>query len=185
MQMSLDGFIEGPKREFDWPVVREELFKYVNDELPGMGVFLYGRKVYEMMVNFWATADANPSSSADHVAFARVWKAMPKMVFSKTLERAGWNTAVVRETIAEEVAKLKRQPGNDLVLFGGADIASTFAGLGPIDEYRLFVHPVVLGGGKPLFGRSDDRLSLRFFDARTFDPGVVLLRYPQADGASR
>jgi dihydrofolate reductase len=162
-----------------------ELFKYFNDELPGMGVFLYGRKVYEMMVNFWPTADANPSSSANHVAFARVWKTMPKMVFSKTLERAGWNTAVVRENIAEEVAKLKRQPGNDLVLFGGADIASTFARLGLIDEYRLFVHPVVLGGSKPLFGRSDDRLNLRFFDARTFDPGVVLLRYQQADGASR
>jgi dihydrofolate reductase len=138
-----------------------------------MGVFLYGRKVYEMMVNFWPTADANPSSSANHVAFVRVWKTMPKMVFSKTLERAGWNTAVVRENIAEEVAKLKRQPGNDLVLFGGADIASTFARLGLIDEYRL------------LFGRSDDRLNLRFFDARTFDPGVVLLRYQQADGASR
>jgi dihydrofolate reductase len=138
-----------------------------------------------MMVNFWPTGDANPSSSANHVAFARVWKTMPKMVFSKTLERAGWNTAVVRDNIADEVAKLKRQPGNDLMLFGGADIASTFARLGLIDEYRLFVHPVVLGGGKPLFGRSNDRLSLGLFDARTFDPGVVLLRYQQSDGASR
>jgi hypothetical protein len=101
----------GTEAGIDWPVVREELFKYFNDELPGMGVSYTDGKVSEMMVNFWPTADANPSSSANHVAFARVCKSMPKMVFCKTLERAGWNTAVVRETVAEEVAKLKRQPG--------------------------------------------------------------------------
>ncbi len=100
---------------------------------------------------------------------------MPKIVYSRTLERAGWNTTIVREVVPEEVRALKEQPGGDLVL-GGADLARTFRRLDLIDEYRLYVHPVLLGRGRPLFG-SDDTVDLRLTGTRTFGNGVVLLSY--------
>jgi dihydrofolate reductase len=180
MQMSLDGYTEGPNGEFDWPVVNEELHGYFVDELRAMGAFLYGRKVYEGMVAFWPTADTNPSSTPLQAEYARLWKPMPKIVFSKTLDHVEWNTTVVSENVADEVARLKQQPGKDLVLFGGADIASTFMRLGLIDEYRLFVHPVALGGGTPLFPGTDERVKLTLVEARTFDAAVVHLRYQHA-----
>ena len=181
MQRSVDGYIEGPNRAFDWPIVREELHKYFNDQARALGTFLYGRRVYELMASFWPTADRNPSSTEQTVEFSRIWKPMPKIVFSRTLEHAEWNTRVVRENVGEEIARLKEQPGKDMALFGGADIAATFMRLGLIDEYRLFVHPVVLGGRTPLFGELDNRINLRLVEARTFAPGVVLLRYQRAD----
>jgi dihydrofolate reductase len=181
MQMSLDGYTEGPNGEFDWPVVNEELHAYFVDELRAMGAFLYGRKVYEGMVAFWPTADMNPSSTPLQAEYARLWKPMPKIVFSKTLDHVEWNTTVVSENIADEVARLKQQPGKDLVLFGGADIASTFMRLGLIDEYRLFVHPVAVGGGTRLFPATDERVKLTLVEARTFDAAVVHLRYQQTN----
>jgi dihydrofolate reductase len=181
MQMSLDGYTEGPNGEFDWPVVNEELHAYFVDELRAMGAFLYGRKVYEGMVAFWPTADMNPSSTPLQAEYARLWKPMAKIVFSKTLDDVEWNTTVVSENIADEVARMKQQPGKDLVLFGGADIASTFMRLGLIDEYRLVVHPVAQGGGTPLFPATDERVKLTLVEARTFDAAVVHLRYQKAN----
>jgi dihydrofolate reductase len=101
---------------------------------------------------------------------------MPKIVFSRTLERADWNTTVVRDVVPEQVMELEAQPGGDLVL-GGADIAAAFMRHDLIDEYRLYVHPVVIGRGKPLFPASDTRLNLQLAETRTFGNGVVLLRY--------
>lgn len=176
MMVSIDGFIEGPSRELDWQVVDEELHSFYNDELREMGAFLNGRRTYEVMVDFWPTADTDPSNPPYVVEFAQIWKNMPKVVFSRTLEKVDWNTTLVSDNVAEEVSKLKAQPGKDLVL-GGANIASTFIRLGLIDEYRLFVAPVVLGSGKPLFGALDERINLRLVEARTFSSGVVLLRY--------
>jgi dihydrofolate reductase len=181
MQMSLDGYTEGPNGEFDWPIVNEELHTYFVDELRAMGAFLYGRRVYEGMVAFWPTADMNPASTPLQAEYARLWKPMPKLVFSKTFDHVEWNTTVVSENIADEVARLKQQPGKDLVLFGGADIASTFMRLGLIDEYRLFVHPVALGGGTPLFPATDERVKLTLVEARMFDAAVVHLRYQKAN----
>jgi len=181
MQMSLDGYTEGPNGEFDWPIVNKELHTYFVDELRAMGAFLYGRKVYDGMVAFWPTADTDPSSTALQAEYARVWKPMPKIVFSRTLKHVEWNTTVVGENIMEQITKLKQQPGGGLVLFGGADIASTFMRLDLIDEYRLFVHPVVLGGGTPLFPPSDERAKLTLVEARTFDSVVVHVRYQRAD----
>ena len=160
MQQSVDGFIEGPNGEFDWPIVREELHTYFNEQARALDTFLYGRRVYEMMASFWPYADTNPSSSAQTVAFSRTWKPMPKVVFSRTLQHAEWNTRVVGEKIAEEIRTLKEQPGKDMALFGGAEIAWSFMQLGLIDEYRLFVHPVVLGGGKRLFDGFEQSLDL-------------------------
>jgi dihydrofolate reductase len=176
MSVSLDGFFEGPDREIDWHLVDDELHRHFNEELGAMGAFLDGRVTYELMAGFWPMADADPSSTAPMVEFARIWRDMPKIVYSRTLEGAGWNTTVVREFVPAEVMELKAEAGGDLVL-GGADIAAAFMRHDLIDEYRLYVHPVVIGQGKPLFPASDTRTDLRLVETRTFGNGVVLLRY--------
>jgi dihydrofolate reductase len=176
MSVSLDGFIEGPARELDWHMVDDELHRHFNDELGAMGAFLDGRVTYELMAGFWPTADADPSSTGPVSEFARIWRDMPKIVFSKTLERADWNTTVVRDVVAAEVMDLKAQPGGDMVL-GGADLAAAFRRHDLIDEYRLYVHPILIGRGKRLFQASDARIHLRLVETRTFGNGVVLLRY--------
>ena len=129
---------------------------------------------------FWPTADTNSSSTGPMVEFARIWRDMPKIVFSRTLERADWNTTVVRDVSAEEIQELEAQPGGDLAL-GGADLAAAFMRHDLIDEYRLYVHPIVIGQGKPLFQPSDTKINLRLAETRTLGNGVVLLRYQRPD----
>jgi dihydrofolate reductase len=128
------------------------------------------------MADYWSTADADPAASDPVVEFARIWREMPKIVYSRTLDRAGWNTTVVRDVIPAAVMALKVRPGGDLFV-GGADLAATFMREHLIDEYRIYVHPVVLGAGKPLFAAGGPRVTLRLTQARTFRNGVVLLRY--------
>ncbi len=166
MSVSLDGFIEGPDRELDWHMVDDELHSHFNEQLSGMGAFLSGRVTYELMAGFWPTADTDPSSTGPMVEFARIWRDMPKIVFSRTLERAAWNATVVRDLVPEEVMELKAQPGGDLVL-GGADLAAAFMRHDLIDEYRLYFHPIVIGRGKPLFQPSDARINLRLAETLT------------------
>src|SRR5713101_1030954 len=114
MSVSLDGFIEGPNRELDWHRVDDELHGHFNEQLSAMGAFLSGRVTYELMAGFWPTADTDPSSTRPMVEFARIWRDMPKIVFSRTLERADWNTTVVRDVVADQIMELKAQPGGDL-----------------------------------------------------------------------
>jgi dihydrofolate reductase len=180
MSVSLDGFFEGPNRELDWHVVDDELHRHVNEQLATMGAFLHGRVTYELMAGYWPTADTNPASTPPMVEFARIWLDMPKIVFSTTLEQADWNTTIMREVVPDQIMDLKAQPGGDLVL-GGADLAATFMRHDLIDEYRLYVHPVVIGRGKPLFPVSDRKIELRLVETRTFGNGVVLLRYCRPD----
>ncbi len=180
MSVSLDGFIEGPNRELDWGMVDDELHRHFNEQLGAMGAFLNGRVMYELMAGFWPTADTDPSSTEPMVEFSRIWRDMPKIVYSRTLERADWNTTVVRDLVPEEVMELKAQPGGDLSL-GGADLAAAFMRHDLIDEYRLYVHPIIIGRGKPLFPPSDAKINLRLAETRTFGNGVVLLRYERPD----
>jgi dihydrofolate reductase len=181
MSVSLDGFIEGPDRELDWHMVDDELHRHFNEQLSQMGAFLNGRVTYELMAEFWPTADTDPSSTGPMVEYARIWREMPKIVYSRTLERADWNTTVVRDVVAEEVMELKARPRGDLAL-GGTDLAAAFMGHDLIDEFRLYVHPIVIGRGKPLFRPSDKKIDLRLVETRTFGNGVVLLRYQRSDG---
>jgi dihydrofolate reductase len=176
MSVSVDGFIEGPNRELDWQLVDDELHAHFNAQLSAMSAFLDGRVTYELMAGYWPTADADPSSTPPMVEFARIWRDMPKVVYSRTLEHADWNTSIVRDVIPDEVRQLKAQPGGDMAL-GGADLAAAFMRQDLIDEFRLYVHPVIIGQGKPLFASSDARHSLHFVETHTFGNGVVLLRY--------
>jgi dihydrofolate reductase len=184
MSVSVDGFIEGPNREIDWHVVDDELHSHFNEQLRAMGAFLSGRVTYELMAGFWPTADQDPASTRPMVEFAGIWRDMPKIVFSRTLQQAGWNTAIVREVSVEHLRALKAAPGGDLSL-GGADLAAAFMAHDLIDEYRLYVHPVLIGRGKRLFRPSDSTVDLRLVENRTFGNGVVLLRYRRAGASSQ
>jgi dihydrofolate reductase len=175
MSISLDGYIAGPNGEIGWHRVSEELHRHFNEHLRPMGAFLHGRTMYELMAGFWPTADADPASSPGMVEYAKIWRAKPKIVYSRTLSHVDWNSTLVREVVAAEVNELKAQPGGDLAL-GGADLAASFARLGLIDEYRVYVHPAVIGGGKSLFAPGT-RADLELIETRRFDNGVVLLRY--------
>ena len=176
LQSSLDGYIEGPHREIDWHMVDEELHSHFNQQLRGMGAFLDGRVSYELMAGFWPTADQDPDAPPTMAEFAGIWREMPKIVYSRTLERADWNTTVVRDVVVDDVLELKAQPGGDMAL-GGANLADSFRRLGLIDEYWIYIHPVLIGGGTPLFKAADHRTPLQLVDTRRFGNGVVLLRY--------
>jgi dihydrofolate reductase len=176
MGVSLDGFIAGPDGEIVWAAPDEELHRFHNEQAREVGVDLYGRRLYETMI-FWETADEKPSTSEVELEFARIWKDTPKIVFSRTLEKVEMSNArLVRDGAAEEVAKLKEQQGKDLAV-GGAGLASTFIKLGLVDEYRLFISPVVLGAGTPYFPALDERIELELVETRTFRSRVVYVRY--------
>jgi dihydrofolate reductase len=176
MSVSLDGFFEGPDGELDWHLVDDELLGHFNEELGAMGAFLDGRVTYELMAAVWPAADADPASTPLMAEFARIWVDMPKIVYSRTLQRAGRNATIVRDVVPGEVMELKAQPGGDLML-GGADLTAAFMRHDLIDEYRFYVHPVIIGRGRPLFRPADIRIDLRLAGTRTFGNGVVLLRY--------
>jgi dihydrofolate reductase len=128
------------------------------------------------MASHWPTADQDPAASAPVIEFAGIWRDMPKIVFSRTLEQAGWNTTIVREVVPEQIRELKAQPGGDLVI-GGSILAAAFLAHDLIDEFRLYVQPVILGRGRLLFRPGDPPVPLRLAESRPFGNGVVLLRY--------
>ena len=175
MGVSLDGFIAGPGGEIDWSAPDEELHRFHNERTRELGAQLCGRRLYEEMT-YWETAEENPSAAEYELEFARIWKDLPKIVFSTTLEKVEGNARLVRDGVAEEVAKLKEQSGKDMAV-GGAGLASTLIELSLVDEYRLFVSPVVLGGGTPYFPALDERINLELVETRTFGSRVVHLRY--------
>lgn len=179
MGVSLDGFIAGGSGDIDWSAPDEELHRFHNQQARELGAHLLGRKLYEVMT-YWETADEDPELPDYMREFAQIWKRLPKIVFSKTLQEVEGNARLVREGVAEEVARLKEEPGRDLAV-GGAGLASTLIKLDLVDEYRLFVSPVVLGGGTPYFPALDDRIDLELVESRTFGSRVVYLRYQRAD----
>jgi dihydrofolate reductase len=176
--VSLDGFIAGPGGDIGWSAPGEELHRFHNQQASEGGEQLYGRGLYEVM-KWWETAGEDPALPEAEREFARIWKATPKVVFSTTLEKVEGNARLVTEGAAEEVARLKEQPGKPLAV-GGAGLASTLIEQGLVDEYRLFVSPVVLGAGTPFFPALDHRIELELVETRTFGSRVVYMRYRAA-----
>ncbi|WP_181771187.1 dihydrofolate reductase family protein [Amycolatopsis pittospori] len=172
---SLDGRIEGPNGEFDWPGMGPELSDHSQELLERADTFVYGRRVWDMMSSFWPQAETLSDDPHD-VRFAPIWRKTPKVVFSKTLTSADWNTEVVAGDLSERVAELKARPGKDLLLMGGTELATALADLGLIDEFHVVVHPAVLGGGKQIFA-GGVRSDLRLTGTRTFDGRAVLSTY--------
>jgi dihydrofolate reductase len=181
MSVSLDGFIEGQGQRIDWHRVDDELHRHFNEQLRDMGGFLHGRVTYDLMAAFWPTADADPANAGAVAEFAGIWRDKPKIVYSRTLEHAGWNTKIAHDVAPGEVRALTAEVGD--VSVGGADLVSAFRELDLIDEYRVYVHPVLVGRGKRLFADADAETDLELLESRAFGNGVVLLRYARA-GAS-
>ena len=176
--VSLDGFISGPNGEIDWFSWDKELENYSKEQLGSMGTILFGRVTYELMASYWPAATA----ATDDQMIIDAMNNLPKIVFSKTLEKVEWkNSRLVKDNIEGEVAGVKRQSGKDIVIYGSGSIVSALAQAGLIDEYRIFVNPVVLGSGKPLFKDIKNRLTLKLLNTKTFGNGLVLLCY-EPDG---
>jgi dihydrofolate reductase len=176
MGVSLDGYIVGPDGTFDWTAPDDEVFRFVNDEIQQIGVHLLGRRLYETML-YWETADQDPSLDAPMREWAAIWKGLPKVVFSRTLATVQGRARVASGSVAEEVARLRAEPGEGDIAIGGADLASQAADADLIDEYRMRVYPVLVGGGTPYFARHERRADLELVESRTFASGVLYVRY--------
>lgn len=176
MSVSVDGFFEGPNHELDWSVVDTELHQHFSELLSSVGGLWEGRVTYQLMADFWPTADADPDATKETVQFANIWRDIPKVVYSRTLEKAGWNTSVVHEVDPAQVRAHKAESGGDVIV-SGAELVAGFARHDLIDEYRLYVHPVLIGQGNPFFKSPGDAVKLRLAETRSFGNGVVLLRY--------
>ena len=176
--VTLDGFFEGPNKELDWHIVDEEFKEYAIDLLSKVDALLFGRVTYQLMADYWPAAATNPSTPKSDLEIADKMNNLPKIVFSKTLQEVKWNNSrLVKENIAEEISKMKQQPGKVMVIFGSGSIVSNFMQHGLIDEYRIIVNPVVLGNGNPLFKGIKDKHNLNLLKTRAFSSGVVILYY--------
>jgi dihydrofolate reductase len=175
MGASLDGYIAGPRGEGDWAAPDAELHRFHNEQARELDLHLLGRRLYEGMT-YWETAEErNPAAPEHELEFARIWKRLPKLVYSKSLEAVEGNTELSRGDPVREVQALKDQDGGPIAV-GGATLAASLTAHGAIDEYRLFVSPVVLGGGTPFFA-GDTHIDLELVETRTFSARVVYLRY--------
>ena len=171
---SLDGYFEGPDRDINWHNADEEFNEFAIQQTGEFGALLFGRVTYELMADYWPTEDAKRNDPM----IASLMNSLPKVVFSKTLEKVDWeNTKLVKDNFAEEVLKLKQQPGKDIAIFGSSDLAVAFIEHNLIDEFRIMVNPVVLGEGKTLFSGIKSKLNLKLIKTRTFQSGNVLLYY--------
>jgi dihydrofolate reductase len=175
MTVSLDGFIAGPGGDIGWSAPDEELHRFHNEQVRELGVHLLGRRLYETML-YWETADQDPALSEVALEFARIWQPLPKIVFSSTLDHVEGNARLATTSLAEEVAELREQEGGDVGV-GGAGLASELIEHDLIDEYFVFISPVVLGGGTPYFPALQTRIELEMVETRTFGGGIVYVRY--------
>lgn len=172
--ITIDGFFAGPNGELDWFIWDDEMAKFSIDQLKTVDTILLGRVTYQLFADYWPT----PAAYKENPIIAPMMNDLPKIAFSKTLNKAEWNnSSLVKGDIAEEISRLKQQPGKDMVIFGSGTIVSAFAKLGLIDLYRLIVNPVVLGKGKPLFKNMDNKLRLKLLNAKAQSSGNVILEY--------
>ncbi len=177
MGTSLDGYIVGPDGTFDWTVPDEEVFQFAIDEIQHVDVHLLGRRLYETML-YWETAEQDPALTDAEREWTRLWKALPKVVFSTSLsEVQGSNTRLAAGSLAEEIERLRAEPGEGDVAIGGGTLAAQAADLGLIDEYWVRVFPVLVGGGTPFFSHRERRADLELVDSRVLASKVVFLRY--------
>jgi dihydrofolate reductase len=178
MSVSVDGRVDSPAGSLEWVRVDEGIHRLFNDEARQMSAFLLGRGMYELLQAFWPTADADPSVSEVIADFARIWREKPKYVFSRSLERVvdDPSATLIRDAGPEEIERAKREAGGD-VSVGGPGLASELIRHGLVDDYVIYMNPVVLGGGRSYFPALEQPLNLRLESARTLPSGVLRLAY--------
>lgn len=172
--VTLDGLFEGPNHDINWHNVDNEFNEFAIEQTQTIGTLVFGRVTYELMASYWPT----PAAQADDPEVAHLMNTLPKVVVSRTLEKADWqNTRLIRENVAQEIQTLKEQPGNDLAVFGSADLLSFLMRMNLVDEHRVMVAPIVLGRGTPLFKNLEQTVKLSLVGTRLFKSGNILLTY--------
>ena len=180
VNVTLDGYMAGPNCELDWHFNswNDEMARSLTEQLSKADTILLGRVTYKGMAQHFSSVPVCLLTPRENLDFADMLNHYPKIVFSKTLTAATWNNSkIVKSNIAKEVVKLKQQPGKDMIIYGSGQLVASLTKLGLIDEYRLWVHPIVLGGGKPLFKEVQQALNLSLYKTQTFSSGVVILFY--------
>jgi len=180
MNVTLDGFMSGPNCELDWHFKSwtAEMAESLGEQLEKADTILLGRVTYLAMAKYWPAKASNLSAAREDLAFIDMMNRYNKVVFSKTLTRTEWNNStVIKKNLANEISKLKQQSGKNLIIYGSGKLVSALINLGLIDEYQLWVHPIVIGKGKPLFKTLPHRQHLELLKTKTFCSGVVLLFY--------
>jgi len=174
--VSVDGYIADAQGSIDWSDPSEVLHQYWNDFERETACAFYGRRLYDLMSAYWPTADQDPDATPMIVDFAQIWRDMPKVVFSSTLESVDWNSRLERGDPVEVVTKLKAETDGQLEV-AGATLAAPIVQAGLVDEFRLVVAPTAVGGGTSFFPTLPSWIALRLLENRTFPNGTVLLRY--------
>ena len=176
MSVSLDGYIVGPDGGFDWSAPDPEVFRFWIDQIRGVDVHLLGRRLYETML-YWETAEQDATLDDAEREWTALWNPLPKVVFSTTLSAVRGNARLASGGLAEEIERLRAEPGEGEIAIGGATLAAQAAEAGLIDEYQVMVYPVLVGGGIPFFSRDERRVDLELVETRTFGSRFVHLRY--------
>lgn len=180
MNVSLDGYVEDASGSLAWTLIDEEIHRFFNDQEQEFDVTLYGRRLYETMHPHWSIAEQDPDMLEVEREYARIWNSIPKVVFSRTLDHVEGNATLKRDGLIEEVTRLKSEPGRSISV-GGPTLAAGVIEAGLVDEFRLVIHPVVLGGGKPYFPSLKTPINLKLLETRRFASGAFYLRYTRAD----
>jgi len=178
MHTSLDSFVAGPNGEMDWIKVDEELFDFVGTMTQQSDTALYGRVTYEMMQDYWPDAGKEPGASRHDIEHSAWYNKVPKVVLSRTLDEASLdNTTVVSDHLRENINKIKQQDGKNIIIFGSPGASQSLLNEGLIDEFWLFVNPIILGKGMPLFKDISTTTKLKLLESKTFACGVIALHY--------
>jgi dihydrofolate reductase len=176
--VSLDGFAADSNRDISWIKVDDEIFDIVDRMTDDADTALYGRITYEMMENYWPATGEKPDATRHDIEHSRWTNSVLKIVFSRTMNETSWkNTKIISKNIIEEMDKLKKRPGKNILLFGSPSIARFFMQHNLIDEYYININPILLGSGIPLFNNKIERIKLKILEAKTYKSGVVGLHY--------
>ena len=179
MQLSLDGFVCGTQGEMDWMVWDwdDVIKRYVTELTNSADTFLMGRATGEGMAVYWPTVTSNPESRQEEKWMAEKLNSLPKVIFSKTVTHIDWTNARIANDIVEEVKELKKEPGKDILIYGGASIVSAFIRENLIDEYHLFINPVVIGKGRTIYANVKVNMKLKLLRATPSATGIVIMTY--------
>ncbi len=182
MHVSLDGFVAGPEGQMDWIKVDEEIFDYAAERTDASDTALYGRVTFDMMEGYWPTAADQPNASKHDIHHARWYSNVRKVVISKTLKGKNLkNTRIISDNIASEVQKLKQGSGKEIIIFGSPSASHLLMQEGLIDDIWIFINPVLLGTGIPLFKNIGERVDLKLLKTHTFQNGVLCLHYERTN----
>jgi dihydrofolate reductase len=176
VHISLDGFIAGPKGEMDWMQHNSELFKNIDQRIQKTDTALYGRNTYQMMEEYWPNAGKNPQASTHEINHSHWYAKADKIIVSNTLKEVGLtNTTIIRNNLSEKIKEIKQQEGSEILVFGSPSVTHALIKEKLIDGYWLFVNPVILGKGIPLFIDIQERIKLKLISNQIFSSGVIEL----------